>query len=283
MNNSYQQVINDARKLLIENNIYDGFAFRYMLELCQLYDINLYVNKDNQISFDIYNIYQQGIERLLKNEPLAYILGFEWFYGRRFKVNSDVLIPRQETEELLGKILSLADDYFIDGGLVADIATGSGNLAISLALELNNCRVYGLDISESALIVAKQNAIDLGANVNFLCGDMAKPLIDNNIKVDILVANPPYIGNDEKISESVYNYEPHLALFGGNDGLNLYRKLFDQLPFVLNSKSVVGLEIGYWQKDAIMHEINSRFKDCRCWCEKDINGLDRMLFICFGC
>ncbi len=281
MNNSYQQVINNATKLLIDNNIYDGFAFRYMLELCQLHDINLYLNKDNPIPIDIYNIYQNGIERLLKNEPLAYVLGFEWFYGRRFKVNSDVLIPRQETEELLGKVLSLADEYLIDGGIVADVATGSGNLAVSLALELNNCQVYGLDISELALSVARENAINLGANVNFLCGDMAKPLIDNNIKVDILVANPPYISNAEKISESVYNYEPHLALFGGDDGLNLYRKLFEQLPFVLNSKAIVGLEIGYWQKEAIINEINLRFKDCRCWCEKDINGLDRMMFICF--
>lgn len=279
---SYQNAINEAREKLIANQIYDGFAFRYMLELCQLHDINLYIDKDLEMSNDIANQYSNGINRLLKNEPLAYVLGFEWFYGRRFIVNEDVLIPRQETEELLGNTLALIDEHFNQGGIIADIATGSGNLAVSLSLETDDFEVFGLDISDKALNIAQLNAQKLEAKVKFLCGDMAQPLIDNNIRVDVLVANPPYIASSEVIQSSVYDYEPHLALFGGIEGLDLYFKLFDQLPYVLKEKAIVGMEIGYLQKEILLPEIKKRFINAKCWCQKDINGLDRMLFISFG-
>lgn len=279
---SYQDAINQAREQLIANGLYDGFAFRYMLELCLLHDINLYADKDLELPSEISKKYSAGIERLLQDEPLAYVLGFEWFYGRRFVVNKDVLIPRQETEELLGNMLALIDEHFENGGIIADVATGSGNLAISLSLETNNFSVFGLDISDEALEVAKINAKNLGAKVDFLNGDMAQPLIDCNIKVDVLVANPPYIANSEVIQNSVYDYEPHLALFGGIDGLDLYFKLFDQLPFILKDKAIVGMEIGYLQKDVLLSEVKKRFINANCWCQKDINGLDRMLFISFG-
>lgn len=279
---SYQDAINKARKKLVANQIYDGFAFRYMLELCQLHDINLYADKDLEMPIEIWNQYSAGINRLLKNEPLAYVLGFEWFYGRRFVVNDDVLIPRQETEELLGNVLALIDEHFESGGIIADIATGSGNLAVSLGLETNNFEVFGLDISDKALKTAKLNNDNLGAKVKFLCGDMAKPLIDNGIKVDVLVANPPYIANSEVIQSSVYDYEPHLALFGGQEGLDLYFRLFDQLPFVLKDKALVGMEIGYLQKEILLSEVKKRFVNAKSWCQKDINGLDRMLFVFFG-
>lgn len=280
---TYQQLLTISQKKLSDNNLHDGFAFRLMLEMCELKDINLYMDKDSDMSESFATEYIKNIDRLLLNEPMAYVLGFEWFFGRRFITDNSVLIPREETEELVGHVLADIDDYFGDNCVICDVATGSGNLAITLKLELPNSIVIASDISEAAIETAKKNAKNLDADVSFLVGDMAKPLIDRNIKCDVLVCNPPYILFSEEVQTSVLEYEPHVALFGGEDGLDFYRQLLDEAPQLLKDKSMIAFEMGFNQKENLTKEVVKRFPQATIRFEKDLNGLDRMCFVYFNC
>lgn len=280
---NYQEVINWGKKELQNNQIYDGFGFRLMLELCQLHDINLYLDKDEEMSPDFQQLFFDGINRILKHEPLAYVLGFEWFYGRRFITNDAVLIPREETEELMGYVLADINDYFDKENLtIFDVATGSGNCAITLKCEVPEATVYASDISKEAIEVAKQNAKNLKADVRFLVGDMGQPLIEKNLKCDVLVCNPPYIQSHEEVSKSVLDYEPHVALFGGVDGLDFYRQILDEAPQLLKEKAMIAFEMGFDQRESMTKEIVQRFPQARIHFEKDLNNLDRMCFVYIG-
>lgn len=280
---TYQEAINLSKKELLNNQIYDGFGFRLMLELCQLHDINLYLDKDEEMSPDFQQLFFDGINRILKHEPLAYVLGFEWFYGRRFITNDAVLIPREETEELMGYVLADINDYFDKENLtIFDVATGSGNCAITLKCEVPEATVYASDISKEAIEVAKQNAKNLKADVRFLVGDMGQPLIEKNLKCDVLVCNPPYIQSHEEVSKSVLDYEPHVALFGGVDGLDFYRQILDEAPQLLKEKAMIAFEMGFDQRESMTKEIVQRFPQARIHFEIDLNNLDRMCFVYIG-
>jgi len=249
-----------------------------LFELCQEKDINLYLDLDEEVDADIYQRYEEGIKRLLKQEPLAYILGYRWFYGYKFKVNQDTLIPRDETEELVAYILSTLDEYF-DGKEVikcADIGTGSGNIALSLLKEEKKIEMIATDISDKALALAKENSENLDVKCEFMLGDMLKPLIENNKKVDILISNPPYIPKNEEIEVSVKDYEPNIALFGGEDGLQYYRELLANASKVLNDKAFIFFEIGWNQKEEITNLAKQYFPDSLIEVKKDINGKNRM-------
>lgn len=280
---TYQEVINQGKQILVDNQIFDGFGFRLMFELCELEGINLYTDKDLDMSDSLKELYFSGINRLINHEPLAYVLGFEWFYGRRFIVNDKVLIPREETEELVGYVLNDIDTYFKNQDLILfDIATGSGNLGVTLKLEEPEMDVYISDISEDALGVAKTNSESLGADVTILKGNMGQPFVDRGLRADIIVCNPPYITTTEEVEKSVIHYEPHVALFGGIDGLDFYRQLFEQVQDILNHKSMMAFEMGFNQRENMENEIKSRFPEAKIVFEKDMNGLDRMCFVYFN-
>ena len=279
----YFEAIKTAKEQLSEANIYDGFAFNYMLELCELRKINLYLEMNEAMDDSLLEEYQAGVGRLLKNEPLAYVLGFEWFYGRRFKVNSAVLIPRQETEELIEQVILDMDEYFsFEEIYVVDVGTGSGNMAITIDLEIANAHVFGSDISEDALQVAKENAQLLDGQVTWLKGDMGQPIIDAQLKVDVLLCNPPYILEDEEVQTSVLSYEPHLALFGGHDGLKYYRQILDESKSFLKPRSMMAFEMGYTQKENLTAEIRQRYPKAKIIFKKDLSGKDRMCFVYLG-
>ena len=277
------------RKLLAEqkNKGYDeywNFLFRRLLfEMLSENDLDLFQDMDLELDESFSEAFLRNVERLLLDEPLGHVLGYEWFYGLKLTVNQDVLIPRGETEELVAHVSADIDDYFNGEEIViADIACGSGAIAIASKLDHPNAKVYASDVSEKAIAVAKKNAIDNKADIAFFVGDMATPLIENNIKVDVCICNPPYIKNEEDIEDSVKNFEPHVALFGGKDGLDLYRKLLDQLPSLLNPKAMVAFEIGFDQKDAIFHEIQQRFPEAFILSKQDIHQKDRMVFVYFN-
>ena len=281
---TYQEAINKGKQLLVDNQIFDGFGFRLMLEMCELESINLYTDKDSEADPKVIELYFKNIDRLIKHEPLAYILGFEWFYGRRFIVNEKVLFPREETEELVGFVLNDIDRYFKtqDNVVLFDIATGSGNLGLTFKLEEPNLDVYVSDISEDALAVAQQNALNLNADITFLRGDMGQPFSDRELRADILVCNPPYITTTENVERSVIEYEPHIALFGGVDGLDFYRQVLDQAAQILKHKSMMAFEMGFNQRKNMTKEIKQRFPEAKLVFEKDMNGLDRMCFVYFN-
>lgn len=278
---TYRQCLKKAQKQMQEASLSEQSATLLMLELANMDSQNLYMDYEKEMPKELEESFNEAFPRLLSGEPLQHILGFEWFYGYRFKVNEDVLIPRPETEELVANILAAYDEHFADkeNVMVCDIGTGSGAIAISLKKEEPKLNVLATDISEKALAVANENARINEAQVAFCCGDMVEPLIERQLHFDILISNPPYIPNDEELEHSVKDFEPHVALFGGNDGLKFYRIIFERSKLILNEKSMLAFEIGYNQKEALMAEAAKYFPESKIEVLKDMNGKNRMLFI----
>ncbi len=277
---SYRELLTKAQEQTLEAGLGEQAALFYLLELTDMKSHNLYMEMDQEADEELAKKYQEGIKRLLSGEPLGHILGFEWFYGYRFHVSEDVLIPRPETEELVGYVLAAYDEMFEGQDVIAcDIGTGSGAIAISLKLEEPRFHIIASDISEKALEVARKNAKDLDANVSFLCGSMLEPLIERNVKVDVLVSNPPYIKSDAQMEKSVVDFEPHVALFGGEDGLKFYRMIFEDAHKVLKEKAFMAFEMGYDQKDDLMALAKQYFPNARIEAIQDMNRKDRMLFV----
>lgn len=230
-----------------------------------------YVEAFNKI-FDVY---------LFDNKPIQYLIGYSCFYGYDFIVNENVLIPRCETEELVENILYRYDDYFKGKKVdVADCATGSGCIAIALAKEEPNMRVCASDISFEALEVANANNEKLGANVEFLQGDMLEPF--KGRKFDIFVSNPPYIPEEEEVMSLVKDNEPNLALFGGNDGMKFYRIILSGVKPLLKDKAIIAFEHGWDKKEEMIKLAKEHFPDSDVEVIKDLEGKDRMTFIYVG-
>lgn len=278
---SYHSVLKHAQMRMEEAGYGEQSALLYMLELTNKEAHNLYMEFEQEMDSKLAEAYEEGIQQLLTGVPLGHVLGFEWFYGYRFTVNQDVLIPRPETEELVANILAAYDEKFSgqDNVTAVDIGTGSGAIAVSLKKEEPNLHMMATDISEQAVAVAKKNADDNDAIVNFMVGDMLQPLIDRNLKVDILISNPPYIPREEEMEHSVVDYEPHVALFGGEDGLKFYRIIFEHAAKVLKERAMMAFEMGYNQKEALSAEVKSYFPDAKVDVLKDMSGKNRMLFV----
>lgn len=282
---SYRLALQKAQKEMDAANRGEQAALFYLLELTNKEAHNLYMEFEEEMPSDVLMRYEEGIARLVAGEPLGHVLGFEWFYGYRFKVNEHVLIPRPETEELVANILADYDTYFssTENVVAVDVGTGSGAIAISLKKEEPNIHMIATDISEDAVMVAKENAEANDAIVAFCVGDMLQPLIERNVKVDILISNPPYIPVEEVMEDSVVKYEPHVALFGGEDGLKFYRIIFEHAKEILKEKAMMAFEMGYQQGESLKKEAMKYFPQARIEVVKDMNGKDRMLFVYIEC
>lgn len=281
---TYKSAVREAELQLEAAEKSMQLAKLFMMEIAQLESVDLYMNYESEMPDEVYESYKSGVERMLKDEPMQYILGYEWFYGRKFKVNQDVLIPRPETEELVSNVLVAVDErmeHREEPLTLIDVGCGSGAIGLSLKLEEPSLQVTLGDISAEALVVAKENATTLEAEVDFVCGDMLQPFIDQGIKVDVLVCNPPYIPSTQEIEATVKDYEPNVALFGGNDGLYFYKKVFDTCHLVLKEHALMAFEIGYDQKEALLQEATTRFPQAKCEVLQDMYGKDRMLFVDF--
>lgn len=274
---TYNDLLNEYKKVFNDKETLRAFLF----ELCNEENIDLFLQKDNEVNPLIEKRFIDGVKRLINNEPLNYVLGYSYFYGYKLKVNKDVLIPRFETEELVGLVLAKIDEYYDSKKelLLADVATGSGAIAIALKKEEERLKIYASDISKEALNIAKENALNNSVDITFYEGSMLEPLIKNNLKLDILVSNPPYIKQNEILEESVKDYEPHIALFGGEDGLKFYRMIFKDALKVMKDGGLLFFEIGYDQKDNLSTLAKEYFKDAQIDIFKDINKKDRFLMI----
>lgn len=195
------------------------------------------------------NHYQAAIARRALHEPVQHIIGTQEFYGRSFIVNRLVLIPRPETEHLVEAALAIRPQP----RRILDIGTGSGILAITLALELPHATITATDISPAALAVAQQNAQALGATgrIRFLVSDLFAAL--DRRRFDCIVANPPYVSTSETLEPQVRDYEPATALYAGPDGLALYRRLIPDAFAHLEPGGHLLLEIGHGQRDALQN------------------------------
>lgn len=227
----------------------------------------------------------QEFQRLVKiyvdeSVPVQHLMGYETFFGRKIAVSDAVLIPRFETEELVANVLAAYDEVF--GGKevkVVDVGTGSGAIGLSLAKEEPAMNVTLTEISEDALAIARQNARNLEAPVVFYQGDMLEPLIKEGLTFDILVSNPPYIPLTEDVDPFVSENEPHLALFGGEDGLKFYRRILKDAHKILNPKNIIAFEHAWNHREAMAELVKAHFPKADFETLKDLNGKDRMTII----
>ena len=219
--------------------------------------------------------YAALVNRRAAGEPIAYILGRRAFYDREFAVTPAVLIPRPETEHLLEAALALVGER--PGSRVVDVGTGSGALAITLAANAPGTTVCATDISPAALAMARRNASEHGQSVTFFEGDLLQPLIEGGLRVDGVMANLPYIPTAEMHRLEVSRYEPHLALDGGPDGLDLFRRLLDQLPLVCAPSAWLLLEIGAEQGPTVTGLVRDHLPAAQVDVLRDYAGHDRVV------
>ena len=228
----------------------------------------LSVEQENRY-FDLIN------KNINEDTPLSHLVGFDYFYDRKFKVTRDVLSPRMETEELIYKVLEYIKKSKKDSFKILDLCTGSGIIAITLKKEIveKYTEIVASDISEKALSIAIENANNNNANITFIKSD----LFDNiSGKFDLIISNPPYISYKDKITikDNVLNYDPHLALFAEEDGIYFYRKIIENAVHYLSKDGVIFFEIGYDQKEKILElGKNNNFITT---VYKDINDRDRI-------
>ncbi len=268
-----KQALSHAREALAAHNIEEApleseLLLRHALKLNR---VSLYLNLEKELEPPEEEIFRQLVERRLSGEPTAYITEHCEFYGIDFYVNRNVLIPRPESELLVEKTLALARNGAIDR--IADIGTGCGAIAISLALNLPHVRIYATDISSSALEVAGMNCQRYGLEnrIQLLQGDMLEPLPE---PVKLIVANPPYVRRKE-ISQ--LTFEPPLALDGGADGLDKIRKLCRQLKDKLQPGGCLLLEIGQGQGKAVIELLRQLFPPAKIEVTSDFAGIDRVV------
>lgn len=225
------------------------------------------------------------IQRRLNHEPSSYILQECEFYGLDFHVEHGVFIPRPETEVLVEQALNFADHL---GNAkkkikIADIGTGCGAIAISLALALPKSKIYATDISHLALKVARINCRRHGVEnqVELLLGNLLEPLPE---AVDIIVANLPYVREDEfgDLSPEIVNFEPEIALLGGKDGLEKIKQLVEQAPAKLSPEGALIFEIGHGQREAVHSLISGYLPQARIQIVPDPAGIDRVVKVTLG-
>ena len=279
---SFKEVLNNAKSLTRKKAKETSATELLFLNFSDLKPNELYLRYEEEMPKESENKFNDALDLYLKNNiPVQQIIGHVYFYGYKFSVKNTALIPRFETEELVANTLIQYDEYFSGKQVdVVDIGTGSGCLAITLALEEPLMKVTATDISDEALLLAKENARNLNAKVEFIQGDMLKPVLDK--KFDIIISNPPYIPNSEKVDSLIYDNEPHIALFGGEDGLDFYREIISNANKILKEKSIIAFEHAYDKKEELQILAKQYFPNANIFTLKDMQNKDRMTFIIIG-
>ena len=271
-----KQALGRGREILAANNIEDTpleceLLLRHTLKISR---VQLYLDLNCELSPEKDEIFRNLIERRLNGEPTAYITKHREFYGLDFYVDTRALIPRPESETLVEKALEYARNHRVS--TIADIGTGCGAIAISLALNLPQAKVYATDISASALEVALFNCQKHGVadRICLLQGDMLDPVPE---PVDIIVANLPYVKESQLPQMQLPNYEPMLALNGGSNGLEKIYQLCRQASDKLHTGGCLLLEIGQGHKRAVTTLLHDLFPSAGIEVTPDLSDIDRVV------
>lgn len=276
-----KDILLNGIKILKENNIEDA-NMKSKIILADLLGKNkeyLISHDEEEIEDGLNRIFLEKIERLKNHEPLQYIINKQEFMGFEFYVDENVLIPQPDTENLVEEVILISDKSrkSVRKELrILDLCTGSGAIAISLSKLIKNALIYASDISKDALKIAEENSSRNSANVLFFESDLFDG-ISNLYKFDIIVSNPPYIEKSviETLSEEVKK-EPIIALDGGEDGLEFYRKISSTAKEYLKENGYIAFEIGYNQKLAVMQILKENgYKNI--YSRKDLGGNDRIV------
>lgn len=276
-----EEIFNASRILEaanIENASYD--AKELMLHCLNISSTDFFLKREESIDEETKLRYEALINRRASHEPLQHITGIAYFYGREFNVNSSVLIPRYDTENLVERVLKLVKR----GDHILDMCTGSGCIIETIALESRLTReeavFLGVDISKEALKVARTNKEKLGADaVDFMQSDLFENLNDNlRNSFDIIVSNPPYIKTAviEELDKEVKLHDPYIALDGSSDGLKFYKKITEEAIHFLKKDGYLAYEIGSDQAEEVRNIMASKgFVNIEVY--KDLSGLDRVV------
>ncbi|WP_334352446.1 peptide chain release factor N(5)-glutamine methyltransferase [Companilactobacillus sp. HBUAS56257] len=246
---SYSNALKRAFLMLKRENKFPDDAQYLMEELSGFNYTQLQLHRNEEVPNDILRKFRQGVIKLGMDVPVQYILGYAYFMNRNFTVNENVLIPRLDTEEMVQKII---DEHGPTKKNICDIGTGSGIIAITLALNFPDDEILATDISTDALRVAELNADNYQTeNLFFLESDLFKSIKPQ--KFDVIVSNPPYIAQSEKkdMDPSVIKFEPDLALYGSDNGLEFYENIVKVVDDYLTDDGILYMEFGFRQKDAI--------------------------------
>jgi release factor glutamine methyltransferase len=245
----------------------------------------IFVYNGDKVSDKELGAFKGLFERFYKGEPVAYLINKKEFFGLDFYVDGNVLIPRPETEILVEKVIDFVKKSDNGEELVSvlDLGTGCGNIALSIAKNLNNVHVTAADVSANALEVAKKNAVNFGVQhkVDFVYSDLLENVAG---EFDVVVANLPYIGERKHryISKEAQEYEPSVALFGGENGLTLYERLFRQMVEHEWKPELFLGEFGFLQGDEVKGLLSNYFSGKE-WCiEKDLASIERIFMVRFS-
>ena len=266
-----KEVLNDTKKRLKEQGI-DTFSLDSSLlvsEVTGFTKIQLVTHDRDEVTVEQLDRLENLVEERLKNKPMQYILGHCEFMGLDFKVTENTLIPRGDTENIVEEVIATIEDSGYN--TVLDMCTGTGAIAISVA-HYTKAKVTASDISKKALEVARENAQNLNADVNFIESDLFENI---NEKFDVIVSNPPYIESEviPTLMEQVKDYEPMLALDGGKD---FYRNIINQANNYINQNGCIVFEIGYNQGGQVKSLLeNAGFVNINV--KQDLAGLDRLV------
>ena len=272
---TYSKLIENAKKKLDLNGLEHRAIYLFLGDILNVDKTRILLLKDEIVEDNVLEKFSEMLSDYLIDEiPIEYVLGYTYFYGNKIKVNDGVLIPRDETEELVEKAL----EYIKDGDNVLDLCTGSGAIAIALKKTNSKINVSASDISGKALSVAKENAKCNECVIEFIEGDLLYPFIINNRKFDVIVSNPPYISKSYVLN-NIVRHEPDIALFAENDGLENYQIIIKNLDKVLNKGGVILFEIGFDQREAVLEICKENLTDYEAKAYKDISGNDRMIVV----
>ena len=275
-----REAIKTGMNMLKEKNIEDATLKSKMIMENVLGQNRQYIiaNDLKQLDYKQEKEYFLKIKKLLENNPIEYITNKKEFMNLELYVNQDVLIPRQDTEILVEEVINILHKNKAENIQILDMCTGSGAIAIALAKNVEKCIVDAVDISSGALEVVRKNVVknQVEDKINIINSDLFSKV--HNKKYNLIVSNPPYIERNviEKLDKQVQK-EPILALDGGDDGLDFYKKIINEAPSYLESDGYLCFEIGYNQKNAVQNLLSNSGKYQEIYCKKDLCGNDRVI------
>lgn len=262
-----------------KQHIHSDHAKILIAELLNCNPLELLNHLEKRIPEEKVELLKIEIKALEENKPLQYVLGNVNFYGNKFYVDERVLIPRFETEELVENTIKYINRFFTEPVDIIDLGCGSGVIGLTLEKKVSTKTVDLVDISSSALEVAQKNCGNLNSKANIIQSDMFSAV---NKKYDVIISNPPYIKTNEEIEDIVKENEPSIALYAGEDGLDCYKKILENIKEHIKEKSLIAFEIGMRQANDIQKLVNKYLPDSKTEVKKDMSGKDRMFFIFFG-
>jgi len=277
---TYRELINNAKKKITMLELEHRAIYEFLMDILKCDRTKLIMIENDEVSEDVLDKFSEMLsEYIFDYKPIEYVLGYTYFCGNKIYVDDNTLIPRNETEEVVSKAISIINKHRYES--VLDLASGSGAIAISIKNVLPALEITGSDISEGALKVANRNANSVGVKVEFIKSDILEYFISNNCHFDMIVSNPPYVSFDYKLPNKIIEHEPKEAIYAKENGLYYYRRIMEDAKKVLNPNGSIVFEIGYDQGESISKLAKEILEDYDIEIIKDISNNDRIVVIEF--